>query len=117
MEDILEKSSAKSRANSTSTNMVQIQVVSPTTAEVDARVHLDDLNERLHYDLPEDGEFDTIGGFVFSQLGRVPSVGEVVSWKQLRFTVLTANKRTIHRLRIEVQPENIAAEAETNAKT
>ncbi len=86
-----------------------ILIVSPTVAEVDARVHLDDLNERLHYDLPEDGEFDTIGGFVFSQLGRVPSVGEVVPWKQYRFTVLTADKRTITRLKIETQPENVSA--------
>lgn len=94
----------------------QIQVLTPTVAEVDARVHLDDLNERLHYELPEDGEFDTIGGFVFSQLGRVPSVGEVVSWKQLRFTVLTADKRKITRLRIEIQPENVSATADTEAQ-
>ncbi len=95
----------------------QIHVVSPTIAEVDARVHLDDLNERLHYGLPEDGEFDTVGGFVFSQLGRVPSPGEVVSWKQFKFTVLTADKRTIQRLRIEVEPESVSTAAESTAET
>jgi putative hemolysin len=93
----------------------EIHVVSPALVEVDARVHLDDLNERFRYGLPEDGEFDTIGGFVFSQLGRVPSVGEVVAWNRLKFTVLTADKRKINRLRIEVQPETASAPAESNA--
>lgn len=98
-------------------HLEQIQVVSPTVAEVDARVHLDDLNERMHYDLPEDGEFDTVGGFVFSQLGRVPSAGEAVAWKHLKFTVLSADKRTITRLRIEVAPESVSTEAESRAET
>ena len=95
----------------------EIHIVSPTVTEVDGRVHLDDLNELFHYGLPEDGEFDTIGGFVFSQLGRVPSVGEAISWKQLKFTVLTADRRKITRLRIEVEPEHIptAAESATEA--
>lgn len=95
----------------------QIHVVSAGVAEVDARVHLDDLNERLHYGLPEDQEFDTIGGFVFSQLGRVPSPGETVSWQHLKFTVLTADPRKIHRLRIEVEPESVPATAESTAET
>lgn len=98
-------------------HLEQIQIVSPTVAEVDARVHLDDLNERLHYGLPEDGEFDTVGGFVFSQLGRVPTAGEVVSWKHLKFTVLTADPRKINRLRIEVEPESVSATAESSAET
>lgn len=93
-------------------NQESIQVLSPTAAEVDGRVHLDDLNEKLRYHLPEDGEFDTIGGFVFSQLGRVPSVGEAITWKQLKFTVLTADRRKINRLRIDVQPENVPAGAD-----
>lgn len=98
-------------------HLEQIQVVSPSVAEVDARVHLDDLNERMHYNLPEDGEFDTVGGFVFSQLGRLPSAGEEVSWRHLKFTVLSADRRTITRLRIEVQRESVPAEAETGAET
>jgi putative hemolysin len=79
----------------------EIQVVSPTITEVDGRVHIDDLNDRFGYQLPDDGEFDTIGGFVFSQLGRIPSEGEVLNWDQLTLTVLAADQRRINRLRIE----------------
>ncbi len=79
----------------------EIVTISETVAEVDARVHLDDLNERFSYQLPEDRDFDTIGGFVFSLIGKVPVVGETADWNGVRFTVLAADRRKIERLRIE----------------
>ncbi|MEX0702424.1 MAG: hemolysin family protein [Planctomycetales bacterium] len=82
--------------------------IAPGVAEVDARVHIDDLNEQLELDLPEDADFDTIGGFVCTELGRVPEPGETFHWKQLRFTVLEADKRKVDRVRIE-RDETLAA--------
>lgn len=69
--------------------------------EVDARYHLDDLNEEFGYEFPEDEEFDTIGGFVLSCFGRIPSVGEVHFWQNLKLTVLDADERRLIRIRIE----------------
>lgn len=45
---------------------------------IDGGVLISEANERLGLDIPED-EFDTVGGFVFGTLGRVPDVGDVVS--------------------------------------
>jgi putative hemolysin len=87
----------------------RIASISDTVAEVDARVHLDDLNERFDYHLPEDQEFDTIGGFVFSLLGHMPTAGEEVQFRHLKFTVLAADRRTITRLRIEKCDDTAAA--------
>ena len=78
----------------------QIQNVDEDTIDVDARVHVDDLNDVYSYDLPEDEDFDTVGGFVFSELGHVPVVGEQFRWRALDFTVLEADKRRIIKLRI-----------------
>jgi putative hemolysin len=116
MEDILEEIVGEIADEFDDPEHEAILILSPTTAEVDARVHLDDLNERLQYNLPEDGEFDTVGGFVFSQLGRMPSVGEEIAWKQLKFTVLTADKRKINRLRIEMQSESVPASADATSE-
>jgi CBS domain containing-hemolysin-like protein len=69
--------------------------------DVDARVRLDEINRQFNYDLPESDDFDTVGGFVFSQFGRMPSTGEVLEWQRLRFTVLEADARRIQRLRIQ----------------
>ncbi len=63
---------------------------------------MDDLNEQLGLDLPEDGEYDTIAGFVLAELGRIPARGDVFESPSARFTMLEASQRTIERLRVEV---------------
>ena len=74
------------------------------------RAHVDEINEQLGLDLPEDGDFDTIGGFVFAELGRVPDRGDtVVHNGHARVTVLEVTKRRIERVRVE----RIEAAAET----
>jgi CBS domain containing-hemolysin-like protein len=66
------------------------------------RVHVDELNEQLGLELPDDAEFDTIAGFVFHELGHIPTVGEELLWNNLRITVLEATHRRIERVRIEL---------------
>jgi len=84
----------------------ELQKLGEGLYEIDAALHLDHLNEVCDFNLPEDGEFETIGGFTFSLLGRLPSPGETVDWDGLRFTVLHVDRRKISRLRIErIVPE------------
>ena len=46
--------------------------------------------------------FDTIGGFVFTELGRVPLPGESIVWQEkVQIQVLEATKRRIDLVRIE----------------
>ncbi|WP_246128240.1 hemolysin family protein [Planctopirus ephydatiae] len=90
-----------------------VKKIAPNIVEIDARMHIDDLNEQFLYGLPEDGEFDTIGGFVFSQLGRMPSTGEIFDWNNLKMTIIEADKRKILRLRIE-QPSQVITESSTS---
>jgi len=71
-------------------------------AEVLGKVHIDEVNEQLELGISDDGDFDTIGGFVFSELGHVPLVGEELVRDQVRITVLEATRRRILRLRIEI---------------
>ncbi|HLA84454.1 MAG TPA: hemolysin family protein [Thermoguttaceae bacterium] len=78
-----------------------IRQVGDGAAEALGKVHLDEINERLGFDLPEDGEYDTIGGFVFSELGHVPIVGEEVVRNHVRVTVVEATRRRILRVRLE----------------
>ncbi len=44
----------------------------------DARVDIEDLNEKLRLKLPEE-DFDTLGGFVFDHFGKIPVKYEKVS--------------------------------------
>ena len=69
--------------------------------EVDGRYNIDDLNDELSLQLPEDEEYDTLAGFVLAQLGHVPVIGEVLDMKEIRFKTLEASATQIKRLSIE----------------
>jgi CBS domain containing-hemolysin-like protein len=73
--------------------------------EVDARLHIDDLNDEFNLQIPEDEEFDTIGGFLLSRFGRIPVNGETYQWEALTLTVLEADERRLIRIRIDVDSE------------
>lgn len=81
-----------------------IRKIDDHTANVLARVHVDEINDRLGTNLDENGDFDTIGGFVFSTLGRVPSVGDTVEPENsnVRITVVEVSKRRIEKVKIEI---------------
>ena len=101
MEDLLEEIVGEIVDEDDEEEVDPVRRLSPTINEVDGRVHIDDLVEEFNYDLPEDRDFDTIGGFVFSQLGRIPEVSETLEYGKLRFTILEADPRRILKLRIE----------------
>lgn len=66
--------------------------------EVDASMSVFDANEEFNLDLPEGEDFDTLGGFVFSSLGKVPAAGEKFEHQGIGFEVLAADERRILRL-------------------
>lgn len=101
MEDILEEIVGEIVDEYDAAEETGISPISPDVVDVESRVHIDDLNEQFNFQLPEDGDYDTIGGFVFHELGRVPTVNESLNWKNLRITIQSADQRSIHKLRIE----------------
>jgi len=102
MEDVLEEIVGEIIDESDKEAVEDIREIDHRTAEALGKVHIDEINERLALKLPDDGDFDTIGGFVFSELGHVPAVGEELVRKNVRLTVLEATRRRIERVRIEV---------------
>jgi putative hemolysin len=65
----------------------------------DAGIDLDDLNRLLDVHLPTD-ESDTLGGYIFSQLGKVPTEGEQIETAHLQIEVLSVNDRRIRKIRL-----------------
>jgi CBS domain containing-hemolysin-like protein len=64
-----------------------------------AKVSFDQLSERLDLEIESEG-FETVGGYVLSRVGRVPSVGETLELDGLSVEVLEAERRRIHKVRI-----------------
>ena len=61
------------------------------------RVGLDDFNEIMDCDLPNE-ESDTLGGYIYSRLGRVPMVGEKLLFGGLVLIVEQVSARRIHKV-------------------
>ncbi len=82
------------------------------TVEVDARMRIDDLNDELHVTLPEDEDYETIGGFVFSTLGKIPKVGERCEHKNIGIQIIGAEPRRVTKLRLHITPLGEEEDAE-----
>lgn len=76
--------------------------VDENVVEVDARMRIDDLNDELGIELPEDEDFETIGGLVFSALGKIPESGESCRYHNVGIQVIASEPRRILRVRLEV---------------
>jgi CBS domain containing-hemolysin-like protein len=81
----------------------------------DARTPIEELEQHLGEQLasPEqEEEIDTIGGLVFSMLGRIPARGELVRHPSgIEFEVLEADPRRIKKLRVHTPQERKKADA------
>jgi putative hemolysin len=91
-----------------------VQQVGENEYLLNARVPLDEVQELLGVDLPTDGG-DTLGGFIYSQLGRVPAVGDEVRFDRLHLEVLSVAGRRIKQVRARRLPEPGAASEASNA--
>jgi putative hemolysin len=64
-----------------------------------AKVNFDEVRERLDVEIEPEG-FETVGGYVLTRVGRVPSAGESFEIDGLIVEVLEAERRRIHRVRL-----------------
>lgn len=79
----------------------EIERIRPGSLVVQAHVDVDDFAEETGIELPE-GEYHTVGGFVFHQLGRLPLQGDVVAWGGHVFRVTAMDGRRIAEVAIQV---------------
>jgi CBS domain containing-hemolysin-like protein len=78
-----------------------IRMTSPDACEALAHVRIAVVNDRLDLHLPEEEDFETIGGFVFHRFGRIPEVGERIESHGASLEVLAATRRRIDLVRVE----------------
>ena len=95
----------------------------------DAAIPLRDLEEYLNHEVeglaedrehairfPQEGDFETLGGFLTATAGRVPQVGALVAWNGLTFTVRAGDERRVTRVEIaRSAPRSLAAAPEPAA--
>ncbi|MFA4967207.1 MAG: hemolysin family protein [Candidatus Margulisiibacteriota bacterium] len=80
--------------------------VDESTYIIDGKLAIADVNSQLDLSLPET-EYDTIAGFVFGQLSKAPSVGDLVKYDNVQISVEKVSKRRISRLKLMKLPRRI----------
>ncbi len=101
LEDILEELVGEITDEYEETPPEPIKKIDRNTIEVDARTSIDDVNDEFDLNLPEDEDYETIGGFVFSRLGYIPKTNENFDYENLKFTIASAEARRIRRIKIQ----------------
>ncbi|UCG22544.1 MAG: HlyC/CorC family transporter [Deltaproteobacteria bacterium] len=73
---------------------------------VDARLEIEKLVEHFDLEVPK-GNFESVGGFIISLLGRVPQPRETITHAPLEMTIESADARKIRKVRVRVRKEDV----------
>jgi len=72
---------------------------------VDARLEAEKLEEQLKVKLPE-GDFESVGGFIIHLLGRIPKIGEKITFEDFDITIQKGDQRKIEKVLITQREES-----------
>ncbi len=102
IEDVLEELVGEISDEHEPQEEAMVKKIDDRTWEADARIELKELNRLLPLDLPEDADYQTLGGFLSTMVGRIPEKGAAVSQGGARFTVLESEPQRVIRVKIEL---------------
>ncbi len=75
------------------------QIIDAHTYEVDGNMRIEDVNTEMKLGLPE-GDYETVAGFIYSRLGRVPKENEQIKYKNLKIVIKRMANVKIERILI-----------------
>jgi putative hemolysin len=78
--------------------------INNNTVIVDGIISIDRINEILNIEIPENG-FETLGGFIFDLIGRIPKNGEKMKYKNIQLIVEEVKKNRIKKVKIIREPQ------------
>lgn len=92
--EVLDESDAEER---------DVTPIQPNVWSVRASMDIDDFAEHFDLEMPE-GDWTTLGGFVFHLLGAAPNKGDEARWRQLHFLVAGVEGRRITEVTVTLSP-------------
>lgn len=104
IEDALEEIVGEIVDESDEDEETRFEIIDESTVIVSGRVMIDDLNDRLHWELPESDDYETIAGLVLSNLGEIPEPGATFQIGDAAFEVLQATRQKIEMMEVRYRP-------------
>jgi CBS domain containing-hemolysin-like protein len=100
LEDVIEEIVGEIRDEYDSAEEEQLVVLNEHEARVDARFPLEELNSRLGLAIEESGDYDSVGGYVHAQLGKIASAGDSFKGGRATWTVEKVKGRRIEWVKL-----------------
>jgi CBS domain containing-hemolysin-like protein len=100
LEDLLEEIVGEIRDEYDAGEEEQLVVLNDHEARVDARFPLEELNSRLGLAIEESGDYDSVGGYVHAQLGKIASMGDSFKGGRATWTVEKVKGRRIEWVKL-----------------
>ena len=100
MEDLLEEIVGEIQDEYDTEQLEEFLQIDENTFELDAGLAVDDINDKLDIQLPEEEDFDTLAGYIMFKLGHLPAEGEVVEEKEFDICILKVIDRRVERVRL-----------------
>jgi putative hemolysin len=77
------------------------ELIDENTVIVDAKISIDELNEKFDLNISEQEEYDSLGGFINSIKEDVAEKGDIIEYESFVFTVLEADEKRVLKVKIE----------------
>ena len=105
MEDLLEAIVGNIRDEYDEDEDEEIVEVDDNIFTIDGTAYIEEVNELVNDIIPE-GDYDTLGGFIISELGFLPKDGDMneITYQNLKFTILNVEDKRIGKVRVEILP-------------
>jgi CBS domain containing-hemolysin-like protein len=111
MEDIVEEIVGEIRDEYDQAEELPYQAVGDEEYIFQGRIDLEEFNTLMHTHLPQD-EAETLGGFVYNRIGRVPASGEQLPIDDVMLTVEQVSGRRIRKVRARRLPYPLPSDQE-----
>jgi CBS domain containing-hemolysin-like protein len=76
------------------------------SVELDGATRIRDLESQYGIEIPVEGEFETLAGFILFHRGEIPAAGDSVEYRGRRYTVLEMERNRVARVRVEKIPQS-----------
>ncbi len=106
LEDIIEEITGEIYDETDPVEEEELKVLGDGKFVMQATINIDEVAEELGISIEDEGEYDTLGGFLTSLFGYIPKTGESISYQNAEFYISNADERRIFDVRAELS-ENI----------
>ncbi|MCQ8212543.1 hemolysin family protein [Cetobacterium somerae] len=101
IEDLLEEIVGEIRDEFDNEEEESIKEIDDNRYEVDAMLDIETINKSLNIELPISEDYESLGGLIMSELGKIPAIGDIVEFEEVKLIVVEVEKMRVSKVEIQ----------------